>query len=124
MCNSCEYKQYCKDCKSEQEPIEVVVIQSVAKQDNNKVSIIGNYLYHKGRPFRILDKTRNKQMNQKLTINTVEGFIFHIREIGEKLVLTKILRTKPKNGGRPDCPECQKIFIGKIPFQLFLDPNW
>lgn len=126
MCNACTYKQYCQDCMDEQEPkIEVSVSNhNNGTHKNNHLYISDSYLHHKGRAFHISRQKRDKRMKQKLLIETKEGFIFHVREIEGKLILTKIVRIKPQKAGRPECPECQKIFIGTIPSELLTDNNW
>ncbi|MDY0096767.1 MAG: hypothetical protein RBS01_00235 [Candidatus Dojkabacteria bacterium] len=126
MCDFCEFKQYCKDCKEEQEPPEVIASDyNCRSQKNNCVYISDEHLHHKGRSFQISDVIEGKGMPQKSIIETKEGFRFHVRELKDKtIVLTKIVKTRPQKEGRPDCQECIKIFIGKLPPKLIADPNW
>jgi len=126
MCDFCEFKQYCKDCKEEQEPPEVIVSNyNCRSQKNNCVYISDEHLHHNGRSFQIHKILEDGRMPQKLVIETKEGFRFYVRTLKDQTtVLTKIVKTRPQKEGRPDCQECIKIFIGKLPAQLISDPNW
>lgn len=128
MCNLCEDKTYCDDCIAEQKAlIEVIAlpIQECKPEKKNCIQITGEYLYHKGRAYHILEVLQDKRIKRKSIIKTKDGLLFHIRELKDKrVVLTKIVRTKPRKEGRPDYQECQKIFIGRIPSRLLADPNW
>jgi hypothetical protein len=128
MCNLCEDKTYCNDCRAEEKAlIEEIAfpVQNSKSDKSNRVQITGDYLYHKGRAYHISEVFQDKRMKQKSIIGTKEGLLFHIRELENKeIVLTKIVRIKARKEGRPDYQECQKIFIGRIPSRLLADPNW
>jgi hypothetical protein len=121
MCDSCIFKQYCHDCEIETEEEKLNNLPN-SKSPIQKIIISGNYLYHNGRPYKIIkveDGNPNKQYYTK------SGKIFFIREIGKKIVLIKIQKVQEEKR-KPTCREedCNKILIGPIPHALLQDPNW
>jgi len=121
-CKKCKDKQYCWDCKEEQEKEEIEKTTFTKSLSDNPVTIKGDLLHFKGRTFTI-SKIEIRNPNKKIT--TKEGFIFYIREKNQGLVLIKIEVNKSKNGKPDFCESCYELLIGmKLPNELLKDPNW
>lgn len=119
-CKDCQDKQYCIDCKEEQQVIKIETKSS--HKSKIPVCIKGNTLRFKGRTFTI-SKTELRNPNKKIT--TKEGFIFYIREKDKQLVLIKVKVNKSKNGKPNFCERCYDLLIGRdIPPKLSQDLNW
>lgn len=121
-CKKCKDKQYCRDCKEEQEKEKIEKTTFTKSQSDNPISINGDLLHFKGRTFTI-SQIEIRNPNKKIT--TKEGFIFYIREKKQETILIKVKVNKLQKG-KPDlCERCYDLLIGiKLPKELLKDTNW
>ena len=128
MCNDCRFQQYCEDCKAEtplfaRKPSRSRVF--IRKNEGNpRVTVSGDVVYIKGRPF---------QLNRNIEIEVLEGkkdifaltkdkkVEFHFRKH-----CNKILLIKRKEKGEKEIPNkkpkpTEILFLGKIDSEVFLN---
>lgn len=129
MCNTCQYKQYCEDCKAElpvfaKKPSHSRVVNR-KKERATRVIFSGDVVYIKGRPFQMnhnIEIAIKKGGKNIFALSKDKKLCFHFRKHKDKLLLLQMRKRNFQQAPnkKPD-PTPETLLIGRIDSEKYLN---